>query len=254
MVLLVDIGNTNIVLGGLVDDEVLFVTRLSTNKSETEDEYAAKIKSIVSLNKESSEQIEGAIISSVVPPLTTIVKKAIHMVYGIDALVVGPGIKTGIKINIDNPGQVGADLICACVAANSLYSGNCLIVDMGTATKLIVVDENAEFLGVTIAPGMEIAMNALASGTALLPQIGLEAPKSVLGRNTVECMQSGIVYGNACMIDGMIERIRDELKCDLTLIATGGLSSVVIPHCKNEIIEDSLLLLKGLGVLYRKNK
>ncbi len=254
MILTVDIGNTNIVFGGFEDDKLIFVSRLATKTEETEDEYATKIQGIAKLNTINEKQVQGAIISSVVPPLNSIIKKAIHMVYGIDSLIVGPGIKTGINLLVDNPAQVGADLICASVAAHNLYPGNTLILDMGTATKIMAVDANGTFLGVSIIPGVLIAMNALTNGTAQLPQISLEAPANVLGKNTVDCMRSGIIYGNTCLIDGMIDRILCETGKDMTLIATGGFSGIIIPHCKHSIIQDPHLILKGLNILYKKNK
>lgn len=253
MVLTVDIGNTNIVLGGFTGDELKFVARIATNASKTEDEYATKIKSILFLHEVDKAEIKGAVISSVVPPLTRVMSDAISLVYGIRPLLVGPGIKTGINIHCDDPSTVGADLICACVAANSIYGNPALVVDMGTATKMMVIDNTGTFIGVSIIPGVNIALKALANGTAQLPQISLEAPNSVIGKNTADCMRSGAVFGNASMIDGMIDRFNDEMGCELNVIATGGLSNTIIKHCKHEIILDSDLVLKGLNILYKKN-
>lgn len=253
MVLTVDIGNTNIVLGGFIGDELKFVARIATNASKTEDEYATKIKSILFLHEVDKAEIKGAVISSVVPPLTRVMSDAISLVYGIRPLLVGPGIKTGINIHCDDPSTVGADLICACVAANSIYGNPALVVDMGTATKMMVIDNTGTFIGVSIIPGVNIALKALANGTAQLPQISLEAPNSVIGKNTADCMRSGAVFGNASMIDGMIDRFNDEMGCELKVIATGGLSETIIKHCKHEIVLDSDLVLKGLNILYKKN-
>ena len=253
MILTIDIGNTNIVFGGFVNDKLTFTSRISTNPRKTDTEYATKIKSILALYEVDRREVGGAIISSVVPPLTATVKNAIKMVYGVDALVVGPGIKTGINLLADNPTEVGADLICACVAAYNIYMPPVLVMDMGTATKLIMVDENANFSGVSIIPGVELSLKALTGGTAQLPQISLDAPERVLGRNTKDCMSSGIIYGNASMLDGMIERIESELGYPAKVIATGGLAKVVIPMCKKEIINDDSLLLKGLNIIYNKN-
>lgn len=253
MLLVVDVGNTNTVFGGFIEDELCFVSRIATSKGFTEDEYAVKLKSILALHDVTKASVCGAIISSVVPALTPVIKKAIKTIYNVDALVVGPGMKTGINLLADNPAQVGADLICACVSAHEFYPNGAVILDLGTATKILVVDKNGAFLGASIIPGVEIAVNALASNTALLPQIAPEAPKHIIGKNTVDCMLSGIIYGNSCMIDGMLERIHDELNCDMTYIATGGLSSLIIPHCKSDIIQDSDLVLKGLKILYEKN-
>ncbi len=253
MILTIDIGNTNIVFGGFVNDKLTFTSRISTNPRKTDTEYATKIKSILALYEVDRREVGGAIISSVVPPLTATVKNAIKMVYGVDALVVGPGIKTGINLLADNPTEVGADLICACVAAYNIYTPPVLVMDMGTATKLIMVDENANFSGVSIIPGVELSLKALTGGTAQLPQISLDAPERVLGRNTKDCMSSGIIYGNASMLDGMIDRIEDEIGKKTTLVATGGLSKSIIPYCKHEIKIDDDLLLKGLLLIYNKN-
>lgn len=254
MILAIDIGNTNIVLGGFIDNELKFVARIATNASKTKDEYATKIKSILVLNEIDKAEVKGAVISSVVPPLTSVMQDAVRMVYSVESVLVGPGMKTGINIHCDDPSTVGADLICACVAANSIYGNPSLVIDMGTATKMMLIDKAGTFVGVSIIPGVNIALKALASGTAQLPQISLEAPPSVIGKNTSDCMRSGAVFGNASMIDGMIDRFCDETMCDLKLIATGGLAKTIIKHCKHKIILDDDLVLKGLLILYNKNK
>ena len=254
MVLAIDIGNTNIVIGGFAGDELAFVARIATDATKTEDEYATKIKSVLLLHKVEVPTIKGAIISSVVPPLTAVMKKAINLVYGVNALLVGPGIKTGINIHCDSPSSVGADLICACVAAHHIYGSPSLVIDMGTATKMMVIDSTGTFIGVSIIPGVNISLKALASGTAQLPQISLEAPKSVIGKNTIDCMRSGVVFGNASLIDGMIDRFNKEMGEELKVYATGGLSSSIIPHCNHKIVLDEHLVLKGLNIMYNKNK
>ena len=254
MVLTIDIGNTNIVIGGFCDDKLEFVARIATNPSKTEDEYATKIKSNLSNHNVDIASVKGAIISSVVPPLTPIIKEAINFAYGVDSLVVGPGVKTGINIHCDNPASVGADLICACVATNSIYGSPALIIDMGTATKMMVLDRNGTFIGVSIIPGVAISLKALSSGTAQLPQISLEAPKSVIGKNTLDCMRSGVVFGNASMLDGMIERFNEEIGEELPVYATGGLSKSIICHCKHKITLNENLILEGLNIIYKKNK
>ncbi len=254
MILCIDIGNTNIVLGGFQDDKLTFVARIATNSSKTEDEYATKIGSILRLRGIDKARVQGAIIASVVPPLNVVMKEAIKMAYGVDALLVGPGIKTGINLHCDNPASVGADLICACVATHHLYGSPSLIVDMGTATKIMLMDENGAFCGASIIPGVNIGLKALASGTAQLPQISLEAPKSVIGKNTIDCMRSGVVFGNASMIDGMIDRFNEAVGERLKVYATGGLAPTILTHCKHEILFDNDLVLKGLNILYQKNK
>lgn len=254
MILAIDIGNTNIVLGGFTNDELTFVARISTDTTKTEDEYAIKLRSILSIHNVDHNCMEGVVISSVVPPLNSIIKKAIRLIYDIDPLEVGPGIKTGINIRCDNPASVGADLICACVATHHIYGSPSLIIDMGTATKILAMDKDGSFFGASIVPGVNLALNALATGTAQLPHINLEAPRSVIGKNTIECMKSGIVFGNASMLDGMISRFQDELGEELPVYATGGLSSAIVPHCKHNITLNDNLVLYGLNIIYQKNK
>ena len=253
MVLAIDIGNTNIAIGGFCDDELSFVVRLSTNTSLTADEYAAKILGSLAVHDIEKRAVKGAIISSVVPPLNKIMKDAVRLLYGVEPLTVGPGIKTGVNIHCDNQSSVGSDLICACVAANSIYKSPSLIVDMGTATKMIAVDKRGAFIGVSIIPGVIMGLKALSSGTAQLPQVSLEAPPSVIGKNTVDCMKSGVVFGNAAMIDGMIDRFCDELGEELLVIATGGLAPAIVGYCKHKVILDENMVLKGLNILYQKN-
>lgn len=253
MILTIDIGNTNIVIGGFKDDNLTFVARIATNPSKTEDEYATKIKSVLTLHDVDKNEVSGVIISSVVPPLNSIIKNAVKMVYSLDAIMVGPGVKTGINIVCDNPASVGADLICDCVSAYNLYKGPLLIIDMGTATKMMIVNKEGSFIGAVIIPGVNIALKALTSGTAQLPQISLEAPSSVIGKNTIDCMRSGVVYGNASMIDAMIDRISEEFGEKLNVIVTGGLSPTIVKHCTHEYTLDEHLILKGLNIIYKKN-
>ena len=254
MILTVDIGNTNIALGGFDDNELRFVARIATDTSATDDEYAVRLISVLSLYKIDRACIGGAIISSVVPQLNAVMKKAIKTVFALDALVVGPGIKTGIGIHCDNPASVGSDLICACVAAHFIYSSPALIVDMGTATKIIATDKKGTFIGVSIMPGLLMGLNALSSQTAQLPQISLTAPASALGKNTADCMRSGAVFGHAAMIDGMIDRIASELAEKPQIFATGGMSEAVIAHLSHSITHDEHLVLKGLNIIYGKNR
>lgn len=253
MVLTLDIGNTNIVIGGFSEDSLSFVSRIATDTKKTEEEYAVLFKNIAALHGIDRADVDGAIISSVVPPLTKTVKLALSQVFGVSAMIVGPGIKTGVNLLVDNPSQVGADLVCTAAAAYKYYDVPALILDMGTATKMSVVDKKGSFLGVSIIPGVQIGMAALAGGTAQLPQISLDAPRSVIGKNTVEAMQSGIVLGNASLVDGMIERIADEFGDKLNIISTGGMSEAIIPYCKAEMVQDRDLLLKGLYIIYKKN-
>ena len=253
MVLAVDIGNTNIVIGGFVEDKIEFVARIATSHGKTEDEYASKIKSVLAIHNVNRSEIRGAIVSSVVPPLNSVMLKAIKFIYGVEPILVGPGIKTGIKIQCDSPASVGADLICACVAVHHIYGSPSLVIDMGTATKILVMNRDGAFVGASIIPGVAIGLKALASGTAQLPQISLDSCKSVIGKNTVDCMRSGVVIGNACLIDGMIDRFCDEIGEELKVYATGGHSESIIPYCKHDITIDRDIVLKGLNILYKKN-
>lgn len=256
MILAIDIGNTSIALGGFEGEELHFVVRISTDSSKTEDEYASKILHILKLHGVGRENVEGAIISSVVPPLNSTMRGAIELAYGVRPMMVSPGIKTGIGILCDSPSSVGADLICSCVAAKELYGAPMLIIDIGTATKMIATNESGAFLGVSIIPGVMMGLEALSSETAQLPRVGLEAPATVIGKNTVDCMKSGVVFGNASMIDGMIDRICAEQGRTLTPLVTGGYADAIVPHCRHfdGMLRDPDLVLKGLNIIYRKNK
>ena len=254
MILTVDIGNSNINFGVFSGEQIKFVARIATDTAKTDFEYAAAISNAISISGIGKEEIEGAIISSVVPPLNNVMKCAVKLVYGIESLMVGPGVKTGINIHCDNPASVGADIICACVAAHYLYGSPSLIVDMGTATKMMVMNDKGAFIGVSIIPGVMVSLDALARRTAQLPMVSLEAPKNVIGKNTADCMRSGIVFGNASMVDGMIDRIFEEVGSPLSVYATGGLASVITPHCKHKITYDEYLVLKGLNIIYKKNQ
>ncbi len=253
MVLAVDIGNTNVVVGCFDKKEIRFVERLSTNRNSTSLEYAVLIKTVLELNGISVKDFEGGIISSVVPSVTNRVKEAMEKITGKDVLVVGPGVKTGLKIKLDNPSQLGSDRVADSVAATNSYPCPLIIIDMGTATTVSVVDGDKNFVGGMIMPGLMVSMEALSSKTSQLPQISLDAPKKAIGRNTVDCIKSGLIYGNAAAIDGLIANIEQELGEKCTVISTGGLAKIVTPLCKREIIEDDKLLLKGLMIIYDKN-
>lgn len=253
MILAIDIGNTNIVMGCIQEEKVLFVERISTNISKTELEYVVEFKTLFDLYRIKMEEITGCIISSVGPPLTNIVKEAMQKLFRICPMVVGPGVKTGLNILMDNPAQVGADLIVNAVAALKYYKAPIIIIDMGTATTISVVDEKKNYIGGMILPGVKISLDALTSRTSQLPRISLEAPKKMIGKNTIDCMKSGIVLGQASCLDGMIGRIRDELGYPVNAVATGGLAGCIVPHCKEKVICDNELTLKGLDIIYRKN-
>ncbi len=254
MILAIDVGNTNIVMGCFKGDEQMFRERISTNSSATDLEYASIIRTAFEMNKIHAEsQLTGAIISSVVPDINNTLKRAIEKLTGIKPLIVGPGIKTGLSIVIDNPAQLGSDLVVDAVAATAEYPVPQIIIDMGTATTFSVVDEKKRYLGGMITTGMAVSADALIRRTSQLPKIDFDKPKKLVGTNTVDCIKSGLMYFNASGIDGMIERIEEELGQKCTVIATGGLAALVTPLCRRDIILDEDLMLKGLVRIYKKN-
>lgn len=253
MILAVDIGNTNIVIGCIEEEKVYFVERVSTDISKTELEYVVQFKTLLELYRIKMEEITGCIIASVVPPLNNIVKNAMEKLLRITPMIVGPGLKTGLNILMDNPAQVGADLIVNAVAGLKYYGVPIIIIDMGTATTISVVDKNKNYVGGMILPGVKVSLESLVNRTSQLPRISLEAPKKMIGKNTVDCMKGGIIMGQAASMDGLIERICEELGYPAQVVATGGLAGCIIPYCKKEIICDNELTLKGLGIIYNKN-
>lgn len=254
MILAVDIGNSNIVLGCFEGEEILFIERLSTNLQATTLEYTIMIKNILELNGFNDFSFQGGIISSVVPSVTLAVKAAMERLTDHRVMVVGPGIKTGLKILLDNPAQLGSDRVADAVAAINNYQAPIIIVDMGTATTISVIDHDKNFLGGMILPGLRASLDSLTNRTSQLPNISLVPPKKIIGSNTIDCMKSGIINGTASSIDGIIDRIEAELGEQCTVISTGGVSQTIIPFCKKEIILDDQLLLKGLMIIYNKNK
>lgn len=254
MILTVDIGNSNIVIGGVEDDRIRFEARLRTDSTKTSDEYCVDLKSLLDIYGVCAGDVEGAIIASVVPQVLNSMQTAIKKLTGKTSLVVGPGLKTGLNIKIENPSQTGADLVVGSVAALREHKPPMIIVDMGTATTMVVLDKEGALIGGCIAPGVKISLDALTDRTALLPGLQLDQPKRAIGRNTTDCMRSGIMMGNACMLDGMVERMEQELGCKTTVIATGGIAKFIIPMCKTPMIYDKDLLIKGLAALYRDNK
>ena len=253
MLLAIDMGNTNIVIGCIDDSQIYFVERLSTSTLKTELEYAVDFKTVLELHNIRSTDVDGAIISSVVPQLNLVIKSALEKLIKIPPLIVGPGLKNGLNILMDNPSQLGSDLVVDAVATLHEYGAPAIIIDMGTATTIWVVDQNKNYVGGQILPGVRVSLDSLVSRTSQLPRISLDAPKKVIGTNTIDCMKSGILYGNASCIDGMIDRIEEELGYHTTVVATGGLAKSIIPFCKHEIILDDDLLLKGLKIIYDKN-
>lgn len=251
--LAIDIGNTNIVLGCIRDRKILFTERLSTDHAKTALEHAFSIKTVLELYHINPREVDGAIIGSVVPPVTSVIKEALYKITGCTAMVVGPGVKTGLNILMDNPAQVGSDLIVGAVAGIAEYPLPLILVDMGTATTICVIDGHKNYIGGMILPGLRVSLDSLTSRTSQLPRISLDPPKRLIGKNTIECMKSGILYGNASCIDGMIDRIEQELGQKTTIVATGGLAGTIAPLCTHQIILDDELLLKGLLLIYEKN-
>ena len=254
MILTVDIGNSNIVLGGVRDDEIVFEARLRTEATKTSDQYCVDLKILLDVYHVRPEEIEGCIISSVVPQVLNSFQTAVKKLTGKQSLVVGPGIKTGLDIRLENPGQTGADLVVADVAALREHKPPLIVIDMGTATTISVLDKSGAHIGGCIIPGVRISMDALTDRTALLPGLQLDQPKRAIGRNTIDAMRSGIMMGTACMLDGMVERMEQELGYKTTVVATGGIAKFIVPLCKTPMIYDKNLLIKGLVALYRDNK
>ena len=254
MVLAIDIGNTNIVVGCIDDEKTYFIERLSTVRTKTELEYAVDLKTVVDIYHVKRTDIEGCIISSVVPQITNIVKLAAEKILEKDVMVLGPGVKTGLNIMMDNPGQLGADLVANAVAGIAEYPVPLVIIDMGTASTVSVVDDKKHYVGGMIYPGMGVSLDALTAHASQLSGISIEAPKRIIGKNTIDCMKSGMIYSNAAALDGIIDRIEEELHQEVTVIATVGLAKKIIPYCRRKIILDEVLLLKGLLVIYEKNK
>ena len=253
MLLAIDIGNTNIVIGGIRSGAIAFEARIATDRIKTSDQYGAEIKNMLSLFDVSASDIDGCIISSVVPPVFNSVRTGVIKLTGKQPMVVGPGIKTGLNIQMDAPSQVGSDRIVIAVAALAEYEPPLSLLDLGTATTIEVGGKGGTYLGGCIIPGVRVSLEALTAHTAQLPGISLDRPRRVIGKNTVDCMRSGIMYGTAAMVDGMLDRVEEELGCSTTVVATGGMAQFIVPLCRRKIKLEKDLLLKGLGILYEKN-
>ena len=254
MILAIDMGNTNIVIGGIDDEKTYVVERVTTNHGKTDVEYAVNIKSILEIHNISVSAISGAILSSVVPPLNSTILSAVKKICGFESMLVGSGMKTGLNIIMDNPKTVGSDMIVDAVAAIREYPCPIIIIDMGTATTMSVVDCKGNYIGGVILPGLKVSLDSLSGKAAQLPYISLGMPDKVIGKNTIDCMRSGIMYGSAAMLDGIIDLMEQELKATPSLVATGGLAKIVTPLCRHSISYEDDLLLKGLLILYNKNK
>ncbi|MFI3253301.1 MAG: type III pantothenate kinase [Eubacteriales bacterium] len=253
MLLAIDIGNTNIVIGVIEEEKVLFDARMATDHLKTSDQYGVEIGNILALHHCKREDITHCIISSVVPPVFHSVHSGMKKLTCVEPLVVGHGIELGVNIAMDDPKSVGSDLIVAAVAAIDRYPQPIILVDMGTATTVTVIGQNNSFLGGCIIPGVRVAADALSSRAAQLPGIQLDNPKQIIGKNTIDCMRSGIMYSAAAAIDGIVERMEDDLGEKATVVVTGGIAPIILPLCKREMILERDLLLKGLQILHKKN-
>lgn len=256
MILAVDIGNSNICIGGLAGEghrNVLFTTRMVTRARCTADEYAAELKFLLGRLQVNCKSCEGVIVCSVVPSLTTPLADACLRLTGKEALIVSHTLHTGLTFRVDEPGRVGRDRIADAVAAAALYPLPCMTVDLGTATTYNVLSAQREFLGGFIVPGVQTSLRAISVGTAQLPPIAPEPPSDLIGRNTVEALNNGAMFGTAAMLDGLAERVQAQLGAPLTVVATGGLAPYITPCCRFKVIYDADLLFKGLALLWELN-
>lgn len=254
MLLTADVGNTNIKLGIFEGDALKFKLRFSTDTVKTSDEFAVQLYTFFQIYGIRTETITASIISSVVPKITQPLREAIQTVTGVRSMVVGPGLKTGLNLQIDRPETLGADIVAGCVGACEKYGGDLIVVFMGTATVIGFVDQNRTYHGGAIAPGVGISMDALSAGGALLPAVELKAPRRAISTNTVDCMRSGIVFGTACMLDGMIDKMTAEIGKPCRVIASGGLAPEITKNCRHEITYDENIILDGLNAIYKRNK
>ncbi len=250
MLLALDVGNTNVTIGVYDGEELLFVSRMATDSARMEDQYAIELLDILGLHKVDREAITGAVLSSVVPKLTEYISAAVKRIFGFRPLVVSYESLEGLKISIRHPETTGPDLIAGYVAAKELYGCPCIVIDMGTATTITVIDKEGALLGGGIVPGVGISLDALTSRAALLSSISLDTPAHVIGRDTVECLQSGMVYGTASMLDGFCDRIEEELGYPCRVVATGGLAGQVVRCCRRKVELSDTLLLDGLKLIY----
>ncbi len=254
MLLAVNVGNTNTVLGVFGGTELKWSWRMSTQPERTADELAVIFGGFLEQHELSfSRQITGVVIASVVPTSTRALREMTERYFNFPAVVVEPGTRTGLSILTDNPREVGADRIANALAAHHRYGGPCIVIDFGTATTFDAVSEDGEFLGGAIAPGVQVSNEALSSATARLPQVELHTPKSVIGKNTVDAIQSGLIFGAAAEANGIVERMKGDLGGAATVVATGGLASVVVPSCHSIDHQDEWLTLEGLRLIFERN-
>lgn len=253
MILVIDVGNTNIVLGVYKGEELIHHWRMATSRQKTEDEYAMVVKSLFDHQGLSFEEIDGIIISSVVPPIMFPLEQMCKRYFKLEPMIIGPGIKTGLNIKYDNPREVGADRIVNAVAAIELYGSPLIVVDFGTATTYCYINEEKQYMGGVIAPGITISAEALYTRASKLPRIEIAKPKQVVGTNTVNSMQSGIFYGYVSQVDGVVKRMKAQAKREPKVIATGGLAKLIGEESESIDVVDSFLTLKGLQMIYTKN-
>ncbi|WP_028974270.1 type III pantothenate kinase [Spirochaeta cellobiosiphila] len=254
MLLAIDIGNSNIVFGICDEDRWVRQWRLRTDPFKMPDEYSVLFRDLLREENIVGTDLDQVIMSSVVPSLTGKIQEMTRGLAGQEPLIVGPGVKTGIKINIANPSELGTDIICNCVAAYERFKSSCIVVDFGTALTFTGLSDEGEFLGVAIAPGFQSAAEALSSHTAQLPQVWLEPPEKVLGRNTIQSIQSGVIYGYTSLVENMIDRIKKEIGKDVPVIATGGRANVVAKLTDRFTEKEPWLILEGLKIIAKKNR
>lgn len=252
MLICIDIGNTNIVVGIVSEDRLIDSFRMETKVLRTEDEYGIRILENLKYMNVNISDIKGVIIASVVPEVDSTFEKTFIKYFHLQPLFVGPGVKTGIKVKIDNPKQLGADLLVGAVAACHKYGCPVMVVDMGTATTITVVNEQKELLGGIIYPGVVTAYNSLVKATSLLEAAKVGVPKSVVGRDTMTSIQSGMIFGTAGAINGLTQRVQEEFGA-MKIIVTGGISRHLLPYLEN-VIYDEYLLIDGLNIIYKKNE
>ena len=253
MILSIDIGNSNINIGAYCNGGLLFLTHIVSEAGKTEVEYAVLLHHILHLHRLSEQNLKGAVISSVVPQLSPVLKAAVQLTSPVPVMQIGPGVKTGLNIRIDNPAQLGADFVAAAVGAFEKYPLPVIIVDFGTATKISIVDRSRSFIGGSIMPGVRVSLDALSNRAAQLPHISLEPPAPVIGTNTIDCMKSGVLLGNASMIDGMIERYEEKAGPAASIVAMGESVDAVAPFCRHKLLVDKTLRLDGLYAVWKKN-